>query len=37
VPEAVVYGHGWRPGIIGDVVRLHAVYYAKEWELGARF
>jgi GNAT superfamily N-acetyltransferase len=37
VSEAVVYAHGWRPGIIGDLVRLHAVYYAKEWELGARF
>ena len=34
---AVVYGHGWRPGIIGDVVRLHALYYAKEWQLGAPF
>ncbi|MBV9066447.1 MAG: GNAT family N-acetyltransferase [Methylobacteriaceae bacterium] len=32
-----VYGHGWRPGVIGDIVRLHAVYYAREWQLGAAF
>ena len=35
--ETVVYGHGWRPGVIGDIVRLHAIYYARHWQLGAGF
>ncbi len=28
---------GWRPGVIGDVVAAHAVYYAREWGFGPRF
>lgn len=30
-------GQGWRPGIIGDVVRAHAAYYSREWGFGAPF
>ncbi len=22
---------GWRPGLVGEVVRAHATYYAREW------
>lgn len=29
--------HSYRPGIIGDVVKLHAEYYAKHWEFDWRF
>jgi GNAT superfamily N-acetyltransferase len=35
--EAVAYAHGWRPGVIGEIVRLHGLVYAKEWGLGAIF
>ena len=28
---------GWRPGIVGAVVRLHALYYAKAWNFGPVF
>jgi GNAT superfamily N-acetyltransferase len=35
--DAVVYAHGWRRGVIGDIVGLHALYYAKHWQLGAVF
>jgi GNAT superfamily N-acetyltransferase len=37
MPQEIVYAHGWRPGVIGEIVRLHATYYAKEWGLGALF
>lgn len=29
--------HGWSPGLIGEVVRAHATYYAREWRFGAPF
>lgn len=29
--------HGWSPGLIGEVVRAHALYYSREWQFGARF
>jgi ribosomal protein S18 acetylase RimI-like enzyme len=35
VDEQIV--HGWSPGLIGEVVRAHAVYYAREWRFGAPF
>lgn len=28
---------GWRPGVIGDVVSLHARYYARHWGFGPSF
>ena len=28
---------GYRPGIIADIVGLHARYYAKNWSFGAQF
>src|SRR5947209_5538412 len=37
MPKPVLYGHGRNPEIIGDIVRLHAIYYAREWGLGAPF
>lgn len=27
----------YRPGIVGDIVRLHAAYYAREWGFGLAF
>lgn len=27
----------YRPGVIGEIVRLHAVYYAREWGFGLAF
>jgi ribosomal protein S18 acetylase RimI-like enzyme len=33
----VQIAHGWSPGLIGEVVRAHAVYYAREWRFGAPF
>lgn len=29
--------HGYRPGLIADIVRLHAEYYAREWGFGLPF
>ena len=26
---------GYRPGVIGRIAQMHAVYYAREWDLGA--
>ena len=26
---------GYRPGVIGRIAQMHAVYYAREWGLGA--
>jgi GNAT superfamily N-acetyltransferase len=37
MPAPVVYGHGWVPGLIGEIVRLHAIYYAQHWQLGGVF
>jgi ribosomal protein S18 acetylase RimI-like enzyme len=28
---------GWRPGIVGAIVRLHALYYARVWNFGPVF
>lgn len=28
---------GWRPGLIGDMVRAQALYYAQAWDFGAAF
>ena len=28
---------GWRPGLVGAVVRAHGEYYAREWNFGAFF
>jgi GNAT superfamily N-acetyltransferase len=28
---------GWRPGIVGTIVRLHALYYSKAWNFGPQF
>jgi len=28
---------GYRPGVIGEIVRLHAEYYAREWGFGLAF
>ncbi|MEM8551123.1 MAG: GNAT family N-acetyltransferase [Pseudomonadota bacterium] len=28
---------GCRPGVAGEIVRLHALYYAREWGFGAPF
>ncbi|MBV9482857.1 MAG: GNAT family N-acetyltransferase [Acidobacteria bacterium] len=33
----IIVQHGWRPGIIGDVVSAHTVYYAREWGFGPVF
>jgi ribosomal protein S18 acetylase RimI-like enzyme len=33
----VQIAHGWSPGLIGEVVRAHAAYYAREWRFGAPF
>ncbi|MCW2305763.1 GNAT family N-acetyltransferase [Rhodobium gokarnense] len=30
-------GYGWVPGIVGEIVRAHAVYYAREWDFGPVF
>jgi ribosomal protein S18 acetylase RimI-like enzyme len=28
---------GWRAGVVGEVVRAHGTYYAREWGFGAFF
>ena len=28
---------GWRPGVIGEIVRAHGLYYSREWAFGAFF
>lgn len=33
-PPAVRLGHGFRDGLLGRVVELHALYYAPTWGLG---
>jgi ribosomal protein S18 acetylase RimI-like enzyme len=37
VSGEITFAHGWRPGVIGDIVRLHALYYAQHWRLEALF
>jgi GNAT superfamily N-acetyltransferase len=29
--------HGWVPGVVGEVVRAHAAFYAREWSFGPFF
>lgn len=29
--------HGWQPGLVGEVVRAHGTYYAREWNFPAFF
>lgn len=29
--------HGWVPGLVGEVVRAHGTYYAREWNFPAFF
>lgn len=33
----VQIGHGWRPGIVGEIVRAHALYYGRAWGFGPEF
>lgn len=33
----VVIAEGWRPGVVGAIVALHAVYYARAWGFGPFF
>ncbi|MBK5949828.1 hypothetical protein CH339_00610 [Rhodobium orientis] len=33
----MVIGYGWVPGVVGEIVRAHAVYYAREWDFGPVF
>lgn len=28
---------GWRPGLAGEIIRAHAIYYAREWNFPAFF
>lgn len=28
---------GWRPGLIGNIVHAHGIYYAREWNFGRYF
>jgi GNAT superfamily N-acetyltransferase len=34
---AVIIARGYRPGVIGRVTELHAVYYHREWGFGLYF
>jgi GNAT superfamily N-acetyltransferase len=36
-PGPPVLHRGWRPGLLGDVVALHARYYAASWGFGPFF
>ncbi len=29
--------HGWTPGLVGDIVSAHGIYYAREWGFGQVF
>ncbi|MBD0275040.1 MAG: GNAT family N-acetyltransferase [Acetobacteraceae bacterium] len=35
--SGVAVRHGWVPGVVGEVVRAHAVFYAREWSFGPFF
>ena len=28
---------GWRPGLVGEIVRAHAIYYARDWNFPRYF
>ena len=34
---SVAVRHGWVPGVVGEAVRAHAVFYAREWGFGPFF
>ena len=34
---SVAVRHGWVPGVVGEVVRAHAAFYAREWGFGPFF
>ncbi len=34
---SVAVRHGWVPGVVGEVVRAHAAFYAREWSFGPFF
>ena len=35
--SGMAIGYGWVPGIVGEIVRAHSVYYAREWGFGPVF
>ncbi len=35
--SGVAVRHGWVPGAVGEVVRAHAAFYAREWGFGPFF
>lgn len=35
--ETVTTVSGWRPGVVGEIVRLHARFYAEAWGFGPEF
>ncbi|MDF2120597.1 GNAT family N-acetyltransferase [Roseiarcaceae bacterium H3SJ34-1] len=37
MPSDIELAHGPRPGLAEEIVRLHRVYYSREWGLGTAF
>jgi len=37
MPPDVEIAHGPQPGLAEDIVRLHRIYYSREWQLGSAF
>jgi ribosomal protein S18 acetylase RimI-like enzyme len=35
--SGVAVRHGWAPGVVGEAVRAHAAFYAREWGFGPFF
>jgi ribosomal protein S18 acetylase RimI-like enzyme len=35
VTTEIDFAEGYRPGVIGRIAQMHAVYYAREWGFGA--
>jgi ribosomal protein S18 acetylase RimI-like enzyme len=35
--SGIAVRHGWVPGVVGEVVRAHAAFYAREWGFGPFF
>jgi GNAT superfamily N-acetyltransferase len=33
----LVIRHGWRPGLLGEIVRAHGLYYNRDWGFGPVF